>query len=219
MAAGDANFARSGVLDIGTKSKKEGNDLAASDGPRSLRRKFIVNNTIKLTLFLLAAIAIAGCQKAANNSTANTTQNKVNAENSNAVKHEEPAKTDTASAGSLATPANAYKTAYAAREKKDYEGLKRTLSKDVLGFLSDIGESEHKTLEEEIKQMFDRPQAKTAEVRNEKITGTTAVLEYLDETGGWKWMDFVKEGDDWKLTLPNEKTSDSEGPAKKKGGK
>jgi hypothetical protein len=45
------------------------------------------------------------------------------------------------------------------------------------------------------------------------------VLEYLDENGGWKWMDFVKEGDDWKLTLPNEKTPDSEGPSKKKGGK
>jgi len=178
-----------------------------------------VNKTIKLTLFLLAAIPIAGCQKAANNNTANAAQNKANAANSNAVKHEEPAKTDTAAAGSLATPTDAYKTAYAAREKKDYEGLKRTLSKDVIGFLTDIGESEHKTLEEEIKQMFDKPQAKTAETRNEKATGDTAVLEYLDGTGGWKWMDFVKEGNDWKLTLPNEKTPDSEGPSKKKGGK
>jgi hypothetical protein len=178
-----------------------------------------VNKTIKLTLFLLAAIAIAGCQKAGNNNTANASQNKANVSNSNAVKTEEPAKTDTATTGSLATPTDAYKTAYAAREKKDYEGLKRTLSKDVIGFLTDIGESEHKTLEEEIKQMFDRPQAKTADVRNEKITGNTAVLEYLDENGGWKWMDFVKEGDDWKLTLPNEKTPDSEEPSKKKGGK
>jgi len=165
-----------------------------------------------------AAVTLA-CQKAEVKNPTNTAENKANTSNANAAKSPEPAKTEAVSTGSLATPTDAYKTAYTAREKKDYEGLKRTLSKDVLGFLKDIGEAEHKTLEEEIRQMFDKPQAKTADVRNEKITGDTAVLEYLDENGGWKWMDFVKEGDDWKLTLPSENTPTSEGPAKKKGGK
>ena len=188
--------------------------------PGSVRRKVIVNKIIKLTIFLLAAIAVAGCQKAANtNTAANTSENKTAVSNNNKEKPTDPAKNDTSPAGSLATPTDAYKTAYVAREKKDYEGLKRTLSKDVLGFLTDIGEAEHKTLEDEIKQMFDKPQAKTAETRSEKITGDTAVVEYLDENGGWKWMDFVKEGNDWKLTLPSKDTPSGEGPAKKKGGK
>src|SRR5262249_37339840 len=159
------------------------------------------------------------CQKAQVKNSTNTAEIKANTSNANTVKTPEPAKTETAPTGSLATPTDAYKTAYAAREKRDYEGLKKTLSKDGLGFLTAIGEAEHKTLEEEIKQMFDKPQAKTADVRNEKITGNTAVLEYLDENGGWKWMDFVKEGDDWKLTLPNENTPGGDVPAKKKGGK
>jgi hypothetical protein len=177
----------------------------------------IVKNTTLLIL-LTAAIFISGCQKVENkNGVTNTAEQKAVNSNVSANQTASPEKeVDASPTVSLATPTEAYKTAYAAREKKDYEGLKRTLSKDVLDFLADIGESEHKTLEDEIKQMFDRPQAKTAEVRNEKISGNTAVLEYLDENGGWKWMDFVKEGNDWKLTLPNEKTPTSKGPAKKK---
>jgi len=177
-----------------------------------------VKKTIILALFVIAALT-AACQKAEVKNSTNTAENKADTSNANATKSPEATKPEPASTGSLANPTDAYKTAHAAREKKDYEGLKRTLSKDVLGFLKDIGEAEHKSLEEEIRQMFDKPQAKIAEVRNERITGNTAVLEYLDENGGWKWMDFVKEGDDWKLTLPSENTPTSEGPSKKKGGK
>ena len=64
--------------------------------------------------------------------------------------------------------------------------------------------------------MFDRPQAKTAEVRNEKITGNTAILEYLDEDGNWKRMDFVKEGSDWKMTMPKADSPEDKAPAQKK---
>jgi hypothetical protein len=183
-----------------------------------IRRGEFVKNTIRLVLLLAAAAILGGCQKTENkNGMTNTAEKKVENSNTTTNQAASPAKeTDSAPAGSLATPTDAYKTAYAAREKKDYEGLKRTLSKDVIGFLTDIGESEHKTLEDEIKQMFDKPQGKTDEVRNEKITGDTAVLEYLDEKGGWKWMDFVKEGNEWKLTLPNANTPTGEGPAKKK---
>ncbi len=58
-------------------------------------------------------------------------------------------------------------------------------------------------------------QAATAEVRNEKITGETATLEYLDETGKWKVMDFIKEGSDWKMTIPDAKTSTNTKPTEK----
>ena len=110
--------------------------------------------------------------------------------------------TDGSSSGSLASPTQAYKTAYAARQKKDLEGLKRVLSKEMLGFLEDIGKSEQKTLDDELKELCASPQAPTAEVRNEKITGNNATLEDLDEQGKWALMGFVKEGDDWKMTLP-----------------
>jgi hypothetical protein len=80
--------------------------------------------------------------------------------------------------------------------------LKRVLSKEMLGFLEDIGKSEQKTLDDELKDLCAAPQAPTAEVRNEKISGDNATLEYLDEKGKWSLMGFVKEGDDWKMTLP-----------------
>src|SRR5712671_5787177 len=74
--------------------------------------------------------------------------------------------TDQSSSGSLASPTQAYKTAYAARQKKDLEGLKRVLSKRMLEFFTDIGKSEQKTLDDELKELLDAPQAATVEVRN-----------------------------------------------------
>jgi len=111
--------------------------------------------------------------------------------------------TDRSSGGSLASPTEAYKTAYAARQKHDLESLKRVLSKDMLEFLQDIGKAEQKTLDDELKELVATPQAPTAEVRNEKIKGLNATLEYLDERGKWSLMGFVQEGDDWKMTVPH----------------
>jgi hypothetical protein len=113
-------------------------------------------------------------------------------------------KTETgkASTGSLATPTEAYKTAYAARKNKDIPGLKRVLSKDVLGFIGMMSEAQQKTLDDGLRQMTETPQAATDESRNEKINGNRATIEYPDENGKWKTLDFVKEGSDWKLTMP-----------------
>jgi predicted lipid-binding transport protein (Tim44 family) len=129
------------------------------------------------------------------------------------------AASDKASTGSLATPTEAYKTAYAARQKKDVQGLKRVLSKDIIGFFETIAEAEKKTVDDELKELAEKPQASTDETRNEKITGDTATLEYIDEKGQWKTMDFVKEGDGWKLTIPKPKPGEVEiegGPKKPK---
>lgn len=104
---------------------------------------------------------------------------------------------------SLATPTEAYKTAFSARQKKDVQGLKQVLSKKMLEFFKAMGIDEHKTVDDELKELAEQPQAATAEARNEKITGDKATVEYLDENGKWKTMDFVKEGSDWKLTLPD----------------
>jgi hypothetical protein len=157
------------------------------------------------TLFIL--VWAAACQpkvefKVTNSNTVTTnsaTQNTVNSNTS------EVAKTaDNAPSGgdSLATPTDAYKAGYAARQRKDIAGLKRVLSKEALQFLTEVGKEEKKTLGDQLKALADRPQAPTAETRNEKITGDTAQLEYLNEKGQWSTMDFVKEGNDWKIGLP-----------------
>ncbi len=86
------------------------------------------------------------------------------------------------------------------------------MSKDALEFFTMMGKEEGKTLDDGLKDLIERPLAKTAETRNEKIDGDKATLEYLDEKGGWSPMDFIKEDGAWKLTIPK---GDSETEDKK----
>jgi hypothetical protein len=118
----------------------------------------------------------------------------------------------TAVTGSLATPTDAYRTAHALRGKKDVQGMKRVLSTEILEFFTEIGKMEKKSLDDMLLELCEKPQAPTAEARNEKITGDRAMIEYKDEDGEWKEMDFVKEGGEWKLTLPR---ADSPGAPQK----
>ncbi|HEX8176194.1 MAG TPA: hypothetical protein VF543_13845 [Pyrinomonadaceae bacterium] len=158
---------------------------------------------ILATIFLLAAMT--ACQKAAesnansNRSASNTTAPP--AANSSPAEAARTSESPAAS-GSLATPTETYKTGYAARKNKDIAGLKRVLSKEALDFLTEMGKEEKKTLDDQLKALADRPQADKAETRNEKIDGDTATLEYLNERGTWSKMDFVKEGNDWKIGFP-----------------
>ena len=113
----------------------------------------------------------------------------------------------TPESGSLATPSDAYRTAYSARQRKDIPALKRVLSNEILEFFTEMGKVQNRTQDQMLAELADKPQASTAEVRGERITGGRATLEYKDETGGWKEMDFVKEDGGWKLTLPKAETS------------
>jgi predicted lipid-binding transport protein (Tim44 family) len=150
-------------------------------------------------------MSAAACQKSevanvASNAPANTAAANT-ANTSNAAANTAAATTGTAD---LSTPAAAYKTAYTARKNNDLATLKRVLSKDVLQFLTDIGDTgdkDKKTLDEMLNDLCKEPQAPTADVRNEKISGDKATLEYLDETGSWHSMDLVKENGDWKITI------------------
>ncbi|CAN5405895.1 hypothetical protein BH20ACI2_BH20ACI2_09370 [soil metagenome] len=63
-------------------------------------------------------------------------------------------------------------------------------------------------------ELCEKPQAPTAEVRNEKITGDRATIEYLDEYGNWSPMEFVKEDGVWTLTIEmpeKDSTEDKQG--------
>ncbi len=170
-----------------------------------------MKNIKYLSIFALAVLSIclAGCSKSDN---ANTSANKA-ATNANASANTNataPANTDSGSVGSLATPTDVYKTAYDCRKRKDVECLKKVMSKDILDFLKMMGDDDKKSIDDTLKELCERPQAATAEARNEKITGDTATIEYLAEDGKWQNMDFEKVGSEWKMGAPK-------GPAKTDG--
>ena len=158
-------------------------------------------------LFVIAALS-SGCQS----TTTASNSNAVQPAPKTSAKPEEPqpappaaspaAQTESANVGSLATPTEAYKTAYELRKKKDVAGLKSIMSDDIKEFLTMMGEADKKSLDDVVKEMCDKPQADKAESRNEKIKGDTATVEYLTEKGDWKTMDFEKVDGKWLLTFP-----------------
>jgi hypothetical protein len=162
------------------------------------------NHNFFLLACVLALLGTAACPTApvtngpGNNSVAvNTPKAADNASTPQPVSNDSAAPT-----GSLATPSDAYRTAFALRQKKDGQGLKRVLSKEIIEFFTEMGKVSNKSLDEMLDELTQKPQSAAPEVRNEKITGDRAILEYKDDKGEWKEMDFVKEGGEWKLTLP-----------------
>jgi hypothetical protein len=171
------------------------------------------------TIVLAAAMcaAASACSSADNKNAAITTVNKTVTNSSLPANTSSPANSSssantTSSIGdsdaySFASPSDSYKTAYNARKKRDIPILKRVISSDMLEFMTEIGkanEEKPQTLDDVLNELCDRPQAPNGEIRNEKINGDVATVEYMDETGKWRLMDFVKEGSDWKLTMPKQ---------------
>jgi hypothetical protein len=157
---------------------------------------------ITLTVGVMIASALTGCP---NTPVKNSPGG--NNGNSPTAAPQSTAPTNSGQSGSLATPTDAYRTVHALRGKKDIEGLKKLLSKDILEFFTEMGKLEKKTLDEMLLDLCLKPQEATPEARNEKITGDRAIIEYKDEKGEWKKMDFEKEGSEWKLTLPKAEQS------------
>lgn len=167
-----------------------------------------------LAFITLAAFGLIGCQ---NNSTTNKTANEnanKPASNANQNASNKPETGSTANATpkvetntasvSASTPTEAYKSAYTARKNKDIETLKKLFAKDMFEFFEILGEGKPNPVDEALKEMCESPQNPSAEVRNEKIKGEKATLEYLDKDGKWIPMDFVKEDGIWKLTIDKE---------------
>jgi hypothetical protein len=158
-----------------------------------------------ISTFITATLAI-GCQTAPKASNTNINSSNTNAVNkpANAIAAPVAANTEPASSapvGSLKTPTDTYKTAHDLRKRKDIEGVKKVMAPDALEFLTAMGEPE-KSLNDMLREMCEKPQADKAEVRNEKISGDRATVEYLDEKGSWKVMDFQKIGGEWKIGFP-----------------
>lgn len=102
------------------------------------------------------------------------------------------------------SPTNTLKALYEATEKKDAEGIKKTLSKASLEMLEGFAKAQHKTLDESLKAGLAKNTSsdKMPETRNEKIDGDKATLEVkTDTTGQWETWPFVKEDGMWKIAL------------------
>lgn len=177
-------------------------------------------------MFLASVVFGASCQKAENTNTAsNQAANKAMTNANSATITATPSTPTGANATTdeAGTPTAAYKAAYAARKNKDVPALKKLMSKDILEFFTEIGGLGEKkqTVDELLMELCEKPQAATAEARNEKINGDKATIEYLDEKGGWSPMEFVKENGQWKLTIekPEEGEVINESDPKGKGKK
>jgi formylglycine-generating enzyme required for sulfatase activity len=104
---------------------------------------------------------------------------------------------------SLATPAKTALAWYNALKNKDMEGLKRVFSKEGLAFLTASGKESGATLEDALKAGMNEPLPATVELRNEKIKGNYATMEGLAADGTWESGQFVKEDNEWKITIPS----------------
>lgn len=170
-------------------------------------------NPIAIVAAVIMSLSFMSCQKAANgNAAANQPANTAASANQSAT-------VPTSATSTIATPTDAYKAAYAARKSKDVPALKKLMSKDIMEFFTEIGGlgEGKQTVDEILMELCEKPQAPTAETRNEKIDGDKATLEYLDEKGGWSTMDFLKEDGVWKLTIALPEKGDVEIESNPKG--
>lgn len=102
------------------------------------------------------------------------------------------------------SPTATLKAFYDATQKKDAEGIKKTLSKGTIEMLEGFAKAQNKTLDDTLKEGLtkDTSGEKLPESRNEKIDGDKATLEVKnDKTGQWETVPFVKEDGMWKIAF------------------
>lgn len=102
------------------------------------------------------------------------------------------------------SPTQTLKNFVEATQKKDVEGVKKSLSAGTLKMMEGLAKMQNKTLDETIKEgdTSGNEYKQMPETRNEKITGETATLEVKDEKSSeWNTLYFVKENDEWKIAL------------------
>jgi hypothetical protein len=147
------------------------------------------------------ALLVSACGDAGTNSNspsngANTNAARSNTNNPVAAATPTPEQT-TNNAPTLSPVFKAY---CEAMEKKNEAGIRRVYSKDTIAdFEEDMKAEGSKTLAEYLS--VDQVTTALCEIRNEVITGDTAVAEVKTAgmPNGAKVV-FVKEGEDWKLT-------------------
>ena len=162
------------------------------------------SSLLTITLAIITLALGAGC-----NSSQSTNSNGAGSSNNANASNTRPAATSatppaTTTSASLGTPTNTFMAFYEASKKNDVEGVKRTLSKDSLEFLTEAAKQEKKSLEEALTESLKKADVPTTtpEVRNEKIDGDKATLEIKDDKSGrWETFNFARENNEWKIKL------------------
>jgi len=115
------------------------------------------------------------------------------------------------------SPISVLKTFTDAKNNKDAETMKQTLSKGTLETIGGVAKGNGTTLDEFLKRGNTTPLNKPEmpETRNEKISGETATVE-IKRSGAdqWRTLTFIKEDNKWKMDL--NKYMDELYPAMKK---
>lgn len=102
------------------------------------------------------------------------------------------------------SPIGVLKTFTDAKNKKDAETMKQTLSKNTLETISDVARGNKLTLNEYLKKGNTTPLNNPAmpQTRNEKIENEVATIEIKrSSSDSWRKLTFVKENDIWKMDL------------------
>ncbi|HEV7699239.1 MAG TPA: nuclear transport factor 2 family protein [Pyrinomonadaceae bacterium] len=152
-----------------------------------------------ILISLIAAVAVLGiaCGGSNNGNSNGNANSNVAGGNDNAVAVKTPTPEQTTNDAPTLTPV--FKAYCEAMNKKDEAALRKIYSADTIkNFEEQMKDNKVKSL---MKFLEDDKVGKTCEVRNEVITGDSAVAEIRAESypNGIKVV-FVKEGGEWKIT-------------------
>lgn len=153
-----------------------------------------------ITTILTASFFISACGGAVSNqnSATNSTRADQGAQNTNSpLPASTPAPEQTRNNAPTLTPV--YKAYCLAMEKQDEAAIRKVYSADTIKFLEGEAKADGVSLMKYLST--DRVTTELCEVRNEEITGDTAIAEIRTAgmPNGIKII-FVKEGGEWKLT-------------------
>jgi hypothetical protein len=154
-----------------------------------------------LSAILIVALFVLACGDAGSNTTVNvnsSNSNTAKTNSNNPIEAKTPAPEQTTNNAPTLTPV--FKAYCQAMEKKNEAGIRSVYSKDTLAeFEKDMKEEGSKSLVEYLS--IDQVTTALCDIRNEVITGDTAVAEVKTAgmPNGAKIV-FVKEGNEWKIT-------------------
>ncbi len=154
--------------------------------------------SISLSVVLALAVVVSGCGgSAANNGNTGNSGN-TNSASTNPLETTKPAAEQVTNDAPTLTPL--FKSYCAAKLKKDEAALKTIFSKGTMeSFEEQMKEDKVKTLVEFLED--EKVTEKLCEVKNERITGDTAVAKiFIDSYPNGLDVYFEKENGEWKMT-------------------
>ncbi len=163
-------------------------------------------NITFFTIVFILTIFLSSCAKSSDTTnvtnTANTTANVTVTNTTDPLSTTKKPETATTNNAPTFTPVvEAY---YSALLKKDEAGVKKVLSQSAIKYWMEEKSEDLPTLLA-ILEDDAAPVEVKREVRNEKITGDTAVAEIRGGSlGNWTPIAFVKENGEWKFASPKE---------------